>query len=472
MAIYKKYFSENRDRTFPIYAYSPPPQGKYWIDDVIYPTDDFRTVERYKEYKECGFNVLFMQRTAAYNGEEWDTCETKRAMQNAVEAGIEKIIIVDERIYDLSTESSSLIGENKRFASESELDDFIRDCIKDYKNEKGFYGVQLMDEPFHPRLDAVGEVFHSLRRVDDSIFVHCNLNPLSLPTMAFRICPDGKNLRERYANYLEMFLEKTGTNYIMVDTYPYVKNGGDTYIGRYYFACLEIIARVCKKRNVEMHMVMQSFAMTVRNKYHHLMPTKQVMEYQKNVLRGYGVKEFSYFTYWTKQANKTDGEMFVDGKAMMTRHGEKTKTYYHVQKINKEINELAPLLCDFEYQTNAFFALPPLFSRPTFLDTVDGGELSQISKVTIDKEVLLVCEQFDKKHEQYMYCATNISDPKRYRRQYGNEKQTTEMAFNDKYNVADVYFKGKWKTVKLQDGKLKFELYSGEGIIILPYKEA
>jgi hypothetical protein len=56
-----------------------------------------------------------------------------------------------------------------------------------------------------------------------------------------------------------------------------------------------------------------------------------------------------------------------------------------------------------------------------------------------------------------MYCATNISDPKRYRRQYGNEKQTTEIAFNDKYNVADVYFKGKWKTVKLQDGKLKFE---------------
>ena len=50
MAIYKKYFSENRDRTFPIYAYSPPPQGCYWIDDVIDPTDDFRTVERYKEY--------------------------------------------------------------------------------------------------------------------------------------------------------------------------------------------------------------------------------------------------------------------------------------------------------------------------------------------------------------------------------------------------------------------------------------
>ncbi len=77
-----------------------------------------------------------MQRTAAYNGEDWDTCETKRAMEDAVKAGLDKIIIVDERIFALSTELDGVIGEGKRFANEEELDDFIRECIKPYRNQE------------------------------------------------------------------------------------------------------------------------------------------------------------------------------------------------------------------------------------------------------------------------------------------------------------------------------------------------
>ena len=61
MRIYKQYFQKNTGREFPIYGYSPPPQGEWWIDDTTFTTEDFRTVERYKEYKDCGFNILFMQ---------------------------------------------------------------------------------------------------------------------------------------------------------------------------------------------------------------------------------------------------------------------------------------------------------------------------------------------------------------------------------------------------------------------------
>ena len=30
-------------------------------------------------------------------------------------------------------------------------------------------------------------------------------------------------------------------------------------------------------------------------------------------------------------------ELFPDGEAMMNRKGEKTRTWYHVQKVNKEV---------------------------------------------------------------------------------------------------------------------------------------
>ena len=34
---------------------------------------DFRTKERYQEYKDAGFNILLIENEAAYDGQEWET---------------------------------------------------------------------------------------------------------------------------------------------------------------------------------------------------------------------------------------------------------------------------------------------------------------------------------------------------------------------------------------------------------------
>lgn len=470
MSIYSKYFEENSGRVFPIYGYSPPPEGKWQIDDTIFPTEDFRTVEKYREYKECGFNVLFLQFTAPYYGDGWDKSETKMAMERAVEAGLEKVILVDKRIFDLSLIEGGLIGIDKKFATEADLDDFIRNCIKDYRHQKGFYGIQLRDEPFHPFLKSVGQLYRSIKRVDSSIFVHCNLNPLH-GSLTYSICVPQKSLVDTYENYLSTFLEETGAKHLMMDTYPFFHAPDKSHIGRYYFAGLECVARVCKKYGVEMHIVMQSFAMDIRKKHYHRMPNEREMQFQKHVLLSFGVKQYSYFTYWTKQMNRTDGEMFIDGKALMTRSGEKTKTWYHVQKINKELQTLAPLMWNFDYCSNAFFVKIPFCTSPTYLEIIRGGELSQVTNVDTDKEVVLITELYDKKKKQYMYCAVNTTDIQRYDKKYKKEKQHTELTFKEEYNVADVYQNGKWKTVALENNKLVVSLRSGDGVIILPYKE-
>ncbi len=471
MGIYKQYFEKNLGREFPIYGYSPPPQGEWYLDDQVFKTEDFRTVEKYREYKECGFNVLFMQGTASFDGKDWETSETKMAMERAVEAGLDKIIIVDKRIFDLSLIPGGIIGEGKQFATEEDLVDFIRNCLKDYKHQKGFYGVQLRDEPFHPYLKTIGQLFRAIRSADSSVFVHCNLNPLITPSLAYQICPGGKNMIDAYENYLTMFLEETGTDHIMMDTYPFFKSPDRANVGRYHFAGLECVARVCKKYGKEMHIVMQSFGMKVRTKRYHRLPSAQEMQYQKNALICFGVKQYSYFTYWTKQMNRSNGEMFPDGEAIIDRSGKKTKMYARVQKVNKELTALAPLLWDFNYCANAFFVKAPFCTTPTFLDMVQGGELSQITDVKTDKEIVLVSELYDKKKKQYMHCIMNPTDIQRYRKRYKDEKQVTELTFNEKFNVADVYTAGKWQTVPLTDGKLQISLLPGDGAIILPYKE-
>ena len=70
-----------------------------------------------------------------------------------------------------------------------------------------------------------------------------------------------------------------------------------------------------------------------------------------------------------------------------------------------------------------------------------------------------------------MYCVTNVTDPICYAKRYKKENQVTVLTFDEKYNVADVYSKGKWTKVALEDNKLTLALYSGDGVIILPYKE-
>jgi len=155
----------------------------------------------------------------------------------------------------------------------------------------------------------------------------------------------------------------------------------------------------------------------------------------------------------------------------MNRSGEKTRTYYHVQKINREITALAPLLWEFEYRANAFFVKTPFCTTPTYLEMARGGELSEITDVKTDKEIVLISELYDKKKKQYMYCAVNTTDIQRYKKKYKKEKQLTVLTFDKKYNVVDVYQNGKWQTVALENGKLEIKLYCSDGIIILPYKE-
>lgn len=469
MNVYKQYFEENAGRELPIYGYSPPPNGEWQIDDTIYTTEDFRTVEKYKEYLDCGFNVLFLQGTARYYGEGWENSEAKQVFERALEAGLDKVILIDQRIFELSLIEGGIVGEGKQFANEGELDDFIRNCIKDYRHQKGFYGIQLRDEPFWSYLKTVGEIFRSVARVDSSIFVHCNLNPLLGATLTYRICQPGQDMIAAYEAYLSTFLEETGTNHLMMDTYPFHRAPDRSPMSKFYFAGLECVARVCKKYGVEMHIVIQSFGMDVRGKHYHYLPTERQMQYQKNVLMAFGVKQYSYFTYWTKQMNRTDGEMFPDGKAMVNRSGEKTRTWYHVQKLNREIKALSPLLSCFDYCTDAFFFRVPFRANPSFLEMTRGGKLSQITDVTTDKETVLVTEQYDKEKDQYMHSIVNVVEPKVYVRRYGKEKQRTELTFDKKYTVADVYNHKTWTTVALTDGKFVVELAPGESVLVLPY---
>ena len=53
-----------------ISAYTPPPNGYRTVDGVTeYMGQDFRTEERYREYRECGFDEIIYAGETKYQGD-------------------------------------------------------------------------------------------------------------------------------------------------------------------------------------------------------------------------------------------------------------------------------------------------------------------------------------------------------------------------------------------------------------------
>ena len=67
---------------FDFYGYNTPPSGKYYVDgEVYFLGEDYRSVKRYKEYKNVGFDTLQLRYEYAFTGESsWETSQTKYGM--------------------------------------------------------------------------------------------------------------------------------------------------------------------------------------------------------------------------------------------------------------------------------------------------------------------------------------------------------------------------------------------------------
>ena len=471
--IYAQYYNdkETKDLRFDIYGYSPPLKLSIFLDNNLVAKTglDFRTVERYQEYMEAGFNVLLMQTSGTYNGEEWETSDCKRVLDMAYEAGIDKVIVLDDRLMLPTLEKTGLIGEDKKFKNTEELEKYVADCLQTYKDHPAFYGVQIKDEPLSQQLEAVGQIYKAVKKFDKNIFVQCCLLPyvgMGPACHAYHGVDDGGDMAERYEAYLEAFLDATNADYIMYDQYPLQSDG--TVFNRMYFLGMQIAGNVCKKRGVKFYYVIQAFSMLLNGEKCLRLPDQDEMFYQLNAVLGFGVKQFAYYTYWSGSSVRLNGEMRPDGGAMMTRRGEKTPLYGYVQTVNAMAQKLAPVLMNFEYSSDRYVMKMPFKTHPFHLYFTRRGKLEKVIKAETDQEVALINELYDKNKGQYLYKIQNITY-NYYEKQLGLGKQTTTVTFAPEYTKVDVFDGEEWKTVALEDGKYTVELAAGYAVYLLPY---
>lgn len=458
--MFEKYYQKGEPE-FNIYGYSVPgcETGDYVVGQNV--EGSMRTVERYKEYKDVGFNMVMSGTTGTYYGEEWETSMCKRMMDTVYAAGIDKYIVGDQGFYELSKTKDGIVGEGKKFPDEASLDAWVANRIKDYSKHPAFYGVYFVDEPHSYYFKSFGQLYKSIKRICPSAYVYCNLLPLDTLRWMDERYPKGGDLMERRKKYLNMFLDETGADYIKYDDYTFCYNKENKVM---LLRCMQDAAALCRDRNKKFMFVAQAFGMKIGNFDYYWTPNEQEMRYQLHLLLGFGIKELGFFTYITH--GNGGGENFHEAGSMMTRKGERTPLYDVTQKIIKEFHEIAPVAARFTYQRSAY-EVATFNSFLKQLDYATNEKLDNVQSFETDSEGVLINELYDKEENQYLYRVINMAEIRC--EAVAGVMQHTKIRFDEKFKFADVYTDGKWVTEALENGALDVALLPGDAAYVLIY---
>lgn len=358
----------NGRKEYLFYAYNIPTSGAYVQNGYKYRyEEDFRNAKRFKEYRDCGFNMIQARGENAWRGGEWEGSNCQRIFREAQKAGIDKVLVTVS-LLDQAIRQRDIVGEGKRFQTEAELDAFVKDCIQPVCSQKGFYGIQLLDEPIYAEFPAYFQIVRSLDRVLPNTYLQCNLLPLDARTSIItsdasqweEAKPDDGTLRHAtdfagkqdvYLQYVRDFTVGTGLDSILFDEYPFRR---EYIISGNFLPNYQIVARLCQQMGLEFRVVLQSFSHVTLGVLRNRRITESDMYWQMNAAVGFGVKEFSFYTYQAKPdfifQDGTGGEQ--DGAAFINLDGSKTELWHYTKRIIAEVKKFAKVALQYEYEAS------------------------------------------------------------------------------------------------------------------------
>ena len=461
------------------YAYSAP--GTYTEDGV---TADWSDQSVWDTYAASGLNVLYLTGANMYGGEGWASSNAKAKIDLAKTSGIERFILRDSRLYaNLDSVEGGLIGSDKKFATQAELDQYVRSCLIDYIYEDGIYGLALRDEPNYCYAESYGQVYQSIKRVSKALgkelYVQINLLPLDTTidaaTQLERYGNSEASIYDAYAAYLDVFFLSTQADTICVDNYPFRPAegwGGDSvrFLDGYY-TCFQILAEKCKQYNAKLAFVLQSFELKYTGGLSSLVGTEtgcraldnvNQMYLQMNSALGFGVKEISFYTYVTVQ-NTESNYTVTDGSSFVKKDGTTTDIYDWAKETIAYAKEIETLVSTYDYSASSITVSSAASSYSSiYAEGFTNDAFALLSGATIDKHVLLVTEMYKQETGSYMYMASNVLDTA-----YGSGDATVTMTFTG-YTQVYVVENGVGSYVSLTDGVYTTSLSIGEAVYVIP----
>ncbi len=449
---------------FSFYGYNSPTDGMYQIDGVQYfAGEDFRSCKRYKEYKDVGFNILLLQHKNSYNGEEFKGSYCEKCMAEAVKAGIDKIIVSDNRLKEI-TKEEILIGENGRFKNEDKFLSYLDACTKPYRDVPGFYGVQLYDEPHGKYLKNYGTIIKGMKKLFPDMYLQCNLLPLAGKEW---LADEANDDFEAYETYVNKYLDYSDSDNVLFDEYPFRRNYA---IGAYTLRTYQTVAKICRDRKKEMRAVLQSFSFVNNGNLIHRPIIEADMYWQTNMAMGFGVREFSFFTYMPKpifklkDANGAYLSESFDCATFLGRDGGRNKLYYYTKRIIKEMQKFAPIALQYTFE-DCYFVLEEGKGYADFTQTKFAEVTKECPlKTSISYGVGLVTKAQNGNNTLYM--VQNLGNVKDEIDGRAPARVTVDLETELPAKDIKFYYRGKEKTIAVKDGKINLALKCGDAIFI------
>lgn len=459
--IYNAYKGENlmqRARHLEISSFIPPPNGRRIHNGLLIWDEDFRTLERYQEYKDCGFTEIMFAGEDRYLGEPFETSEIKKMLDMAHQVGL-KAILVDKRIMHVSLKAvSSPLNEFFK-GDEKAFSDFIADCIKDYQNHPAFYGVAIVDEPVIEKAGIVTELTKAIKTANPKVFVHTCFLPMdwtygeSNERSLYFFGKGYKDCWDSYGNYVDVMC-KTNVGYYGYDWYPL---GFDDYknkistVSPFYVGAMQFSKGITAKNGLPFHMTIQSYStganMDIRHTY------ECDFNWQTNLCLGFGAEKIYYYTYWRWRIRYDDN--VNDHSAIMDDDGTKMM-YDDVQKNNAYAKRVYEYLCDYDYVASK------VLKTDIHEQCLDGVKETDFGFITDYKAIapVLINKMSGDKGDIYM--VMNMRDP-----YFKNDVNSVELKMENPKSEYDVIVDGYLTKVKCDDGYLKFDLKAGQAVFVL-----
>lgn len=191
------------------------------------------------------------------------------------------------------------------------------------KNNKGFYGYVLQDEPSAAEIRERQKEITRLQSVDDTHCFYINLHPYYADWTL-------QHTKTRtYEEYLDAAVS-TSCRQLSFDYYPVTQDG----LRDGWYSNLEAI----RAKSIKAGIPFWGFVLSVPHAIYP-QPTIASLRLQVYSNLAYGAQAIQYFTYWTPQPDKDND--YHNGP--VDQQGKKTKTYDLVKKMNTELKTVSQL---------------------------------------------------------------------------------------------------------------------------------
>jgi|DewCreStandDraft_4_1066084.scaffolds.fasta_scaffold32914_2 hypothetical protein len=306
------------------------PSAAFELDDLLLsywcgPDPSFDAAERYAEVAACHFNWCLPPCSGA-------TLEHNLAALAACEKHGLKMIVADERIL-------------KRLPEDPQFEAELASVVRDYAASPALGGYFIMDEPGAAAFERLAAVHAKLLKLDPGRLPYINLfpdyaSPEQLGTAT-------------YEEYVERFCRIVHPRLLSYDHYALMNDGS---LRPSYFQNMEIIRDAALRHGIPFCFILQ---LIPHGPYRD--PSEAELRWQVNTALAYGAKGILYFTYWTPGSDP----VWEFQRAVITRDGERTAHYRQLQRLNRELRVIGPVLAKLTsvgvYHTGD---LPPGTSAP------------------------------------------------------------------------------------------------------------